>query len=260
MIKFHSLFSGSSGNSLLIQTDNTSILIDAGVSCKKLVSSLQDLNISIEKIDAIFVTHEHSDHVKSVGTISKTYDIPVFASKKTWEAMEEQKNKISYSNQKAFNICEEFNLNDIKILPFHTPHDAVEPCGFNFFCENKKITIATDLGHMNNNLLKNLEGSDFMLLESNYDPEILKFSRYPSFLKQRIKSNLGHLSNYAAGETIVNLIPSGVKNVMLGHMSKENNFPELAYETVLEQLRNSNCKLDNLTIAYANNCSDIVIN
>lgn len=247
MLKFCSLYSGSSGNSFFIQSDNSNILVDAGVSCKKIVDALASINIGIENIDAILVTHEHIDHTQSIGTISKKYDIPVFANKKTWLAMPAQKEKILEKNTYYFKNNEEFKFKDLKIFPFSIPHDAANPCGFNIYNQDTKISIATDIGHMDNSVLDNLKNSKFILLESNYEPEVLKCSPYPYRLKERIASPIGHLSNIDAGKTINFLANHGLENVMLGHLSKENNFPELAYKSVLEQIEN--CENLNLEIA-----------
>lgn len=240
MLNFCSLYSSSSGNSLFVQTENSNILVDAGVSAKKIVDGLKNINIDASDIDAILVTHEHSDHVQGLGTLSKKFDIPVYANKKTWDAMSTQRDKINDYNINFFNNNENFEIGDLIIHPFDIPHDAANPCGFNFICNNDKLSIATDLGHMTTSIIDCLENSKFLMLEANYDPEVLKCSKYPYLLKTRISGPNGHLSNNLAGKTICHLINSGLKNVMLGHLSKENNFPELAYSTVLEELAINN--------------------
>jgi len=236
MFKFCSLYSGSSGNSLFVQTSNTKILVDAGESAKKIIEALSLIGVEANELDAILVTHEHSDHIKGLGTLSKKYNIPVYANKKTWEFMPEQNAKILDANKKIFNPSEPFEIGDLKISPFEIPHDAANPCGFNIFHDNKKISIATDIGHMTSNVIHKLEDSSFLLLESNYDPNVLKCSKYPYLLKTRIAGPNGHLPNEEAGKTISYLLHSGLKQVMLGHLSKENNFPELAYKTVVDEL------------------------
>ncbi len=236
MLKFCSLYSGSTGNSLLVKNDNTCILVDAGVSGIKIVEALNSINIDISQIQAILVTHEHTDHVKSVGTLSKKYNIPVFANKETWSAMPTESKKVPLECQKTFTIDNKFNIGSLEILPFSIPHDATNPCGFNIFGSNKKISIATDIGHITPSIFANLQNSSFILLESNYDPDILQYSSYPYTLKKRISGPNGHLPNKEAGDTISKLINSGLKSVMLGHLSKENNFPELAHQTVVEEL------------------------
>lgn len=260
MLKFCSLYSGSSGNCLFVSTNNTKVLIDCGTSCKKICDGLASINSSIEDIDAILVTHEHSDHVQSLGMVSKKFDIPVYANIDTWNAMEKQKEKISSENIKIFENDKDFILNDLTIHPFSTPHDAVNPCGFNIHNGKRKLSIATDLGHMNNDIFNHLEKSSFILLESNYDPEVLKTSKYPYYLKQRIAGPTGHLSNETAGKTISALMKKDLKGVMLGHLSKESNFPELAYQTVVEQLMNDNADVNtiNLSVASRDNPGQII--
>ena len=236
MLNFCSLYSGSSGNSLFVETENTRILVDAGMSCKKIEEALQSIEVNPSSINAILVTHEHSDHVKGISTISRKFDIPVFSTKETFEAMPAQTEKLSEKNINYFNPSEKFFINDLGILPFSIPHDAANPCGFNIFKDDKKISIATDIGHMTNGILKNLEDSIFIMLESNYDPEVLKYSKYPYQLKTRIAGPDGHLSNELAGKTISYLLNSGLKQAVLGHLSKQSNFPELAYKTVIDEI------------------------
>ena len=222
-----------------------------GESTKKISEALQNINVNPCDIDAILVTHEHSDHIKGLAVFSKKYNIPVFANKETWNAMPIQREKLEENNIKFFNF-EKFNIGDIEILPFSIPHDAANPCGFNIYHNKQKISIATDIGHINNDIMNNLLKSSFILLESNYDSEILKCSTYPYPLKQRIAGPYGHLSNDMAGKTVSYLAKFGLNNVMLGHLSKENNFPELAYKTVVEQLINDNIDEKNLHLSVAN--------
>lgn len=195
MLNFCSLYSGSSGNCLFVETESTKILVDCGTSLKKVQDGLNNIDKKIEEIDAIVVTHEHSDHVQSLGNASKKFNIPIYTNFETLEAMPKQKEKIESKNQMLFEIGKEFTIGDLAITPFSIPHDAANPCGFNIFNNKSKLTIATDLGHMNNDLINNFKGSSFILIESNYDPEILKCSRYPYILKQRIAGPKGHLSN-----------------------------------------------------------------
>lgn len=247
MFKYCSLYSSSSGNSFFVQSDSTKIIIDAGVSLKKITTALEEININGEDINAILVTHDHIDHTKSIATLSNKYNIPVYANKKTWEAIPEIASKIPECNKKLFTISETFSVGDIKILPFHTPHDAADPCGFNLYYSNKKISIATDIGYVSEELLNHLKESSCILLESNYDPEILKCSRYPYMLKQRISGDKGHLSNISAAKTLSELYKSGLEKALLIHLSKENNFPELAYETI----KNETLNCTNLSIDVA---------
>lgn len=240
MLNFCSLYSGSSGNSLFVETENTKLLVDAGVSCKKIENALEDINVEASSLNGILVTHEHTDHIQGLGTLSRKYNLPVFVNQKTLDSMPKQRDKISEKNINIFNSNEKFEIGDLQIKPFSIPHDAIDPCGFNIYKDSKKISIATDLGHINKDILKNLEESLFVMLESNYDPNVLRCSPYPFTLKSRIASSTGHLSNEMAGKTISHLLNSGLKEAMLGHLSKESNFPELAYQTVLDELISNN--------------------
>lgn len=252
MLNFCSLYSGSTGNCLFAGTNDTHLLIDAGVSLRKIEQGLESINVKPESIDGILITHEHSDHIKSIGNISKKYNIPIYSNIETWNTMsDEQKDKINSDNVKTFCIDEAFNIGNIEILPFSIPHDAANPCGFNLYNDNSKISVATDLGHITPYIFSKLEKSSFIMLESNYEPEVLKFSRYPYVLKKRIDGPNGHLSNILAGQTISKLIPLGLSSVMLGHLSKENNFPELAYRTVVEQLNKNNINQNDITLNVA---------
>lgn len=253
MLNFCSLYSGSSGNSLFVETENTKILVDAGMSCKKIEEALYSIEVNPSSINAILVTHEHSDHVKGISTISKKFDIPVFATKETFDAMPTHTQKISTKNINFFNPSEKFYIDDLEILPFSIPHDAANPCGFNIIKDKNQISIATDIGHMTRPILNNLEGSKFILLESNYDTEVLKCCSYPFILKSRIASDTGHLSNTIAGKTISYLSKNSyLKTAMLGHLSKESNFPELAYQTVVDELISSCADNNSIKLSVAN--------
>lgn len=251
MLKFCSLYSGSSGNSLFIENNNTKILVDAGVSGKKIIEGLDSINVNPEEIDAILVTHEHSDHVQSLGTFSKKFDIPVYANSNTWSKIPKEIEKIGEKNVFTFKTSEDFTIGDLVIHPFKTPHDAIESCGFNIYNGKTKMSIATDLGHVTPEIQNCLNGSKFVLLEANYEPEVLRICSYPYLLKSRIAGPNGHLSNNMAGETISKLIESGLATVMLGHLSKESNFPEMAYQTVLSELENRKFKKGTVDLSVA---------
>ena len=253
MLNFCSLYSGSSGNSLFVESENTKILVDAGMSCKKIEEALNSIEVNPSSINAILVTHEHADHIKGLSTISRKFDIPVFATKETFNAMPKQTEKISEKNIKFFNPNEKFFIEDLEVLPFSIPHDAANPCGFNIIKDNNtQISIATDIGHMTKAIVDKLEGSKFILLESNYDTEVLKCCAYPYKLKTRIASDIGHLSNTMAGKTISYLLKnSNLSTAMLGHLSKESNFPALAYQTVVDELISNNTNNDSLSLSVA---------
>ena len=198
--------------------------------------------------------------IKSLGLISKKYNIPVYANLETWAAMPEQKLKIDDENQLLFENNKDFEIGNLLIHPFSTPHDAANPCGFSIFNGNSKISVATDLGHVTKRVYDNLKESKFALIEANYSPEVLQMSKYPFMLKKRISGPNGHLSNNTSGELIGKLVKEDLKQVMLGHLSKENNFPELAYQTVAEELMNQNVdmKAIKLDVASRDNPSKII--
>ena len=252
MLKCCSLYSGSTGNSFFVQTENTNILVDAGVSCRKIESALKALQVAPNEINGILVTHEHIDHTKSIGILSTKYNIPIYINTETFNALQQNKKMLFDSLKVNFfknNIT--FKINDLKIYPFSTPHDAANPCGFNIFKDNKKISIATDLGHVSNNIIKCLENSSLVMLEANYDSNVLQYSSYPYMLKKRISGPNGHLENCVTGKTIAHLVNSGLQNALLIHLSKENNFPELAYKTVLEELQKTNHSDECISLSVA---------
>lgn len=246
MINFCNLYSGSSGNCTYISTENTKILVDAGVSCSKIVKALEEINETPDDIDAIIITHEHTDHTKGLQIICKKFHIPVYANEKTWNMLDIL--NIPDTCKFVFDTNIDFSIGDFKIHPFSIPHDAADPCGFSLYSGDKKITITTDIGHMTDGILHQMENSDILLLEANYDEETLKCGPYPYQLKKRILSENGHLSNEMAGKAIAYLSKNNVSNIVLGHLSKENNFPELAYQTVFNELK-SNGNICNLSVA-----------
>jgi len=231
-LRFCSLSSGSSGNATYIGTSNTHILVDAGLTGKKILTALQLIGVSGSQINGILITHEHVDHVKGVGVLSRKFNIPIYANQGTWEAMEDKIGPIDSRNIRLFTTDQDFYIQDINIQPYGIPHDAVEPVGYCFFSGRKKISITTDLGHTNSKIINMVADSDLILLESNHDLEMLKVGSYPYHLKKRIMGKTGHLSNEDAGHALVQLVKRNVRHVLLGHLSQENNFPELAYRTV----------------------------
>lgn len=248
MFKFCNLYSGSSGNCSFLETDNTKILVDCGVSSKKIEEALNSIDISSKNIDAVVISHEHLDHVRGLSVFCKKYNIPIYANSKTFNNINQDLTQRTYVEFKS-NI--EFEIGDIKVFPFSIPHDATDPCGFNFYHGNNKLSIATDIGHIDNKILHNLDESSLLLLESNYEPDILKCSSYPYELKRRILGPNGHLSNEEAGNVITTLAKSGVSNIILGHLSEHNNFPELAYQTVMNSIISNKVNLDNLKLSVA---------
>lgn len=249
MLNIKSLFSSSSGNCTYVFSKNTKLLVDVGVSTKKIVNALNEFNIDPAEIQGILITHEHSDHIKGLKVFCKKYKTPVYASKKTWQALVSL--EIEQNLRNSFTPDEDFTIGDINVKAFSIPHDAIDPCGFNLFCGMDKITVATDIGHITPNLLSHFEKSNTILLESNHDINMLRAGSYPYLLKQRIIGNYGHLSNISSAETVEYLIRKGTKNFILAHLSESNNLPSLALETVKSHLSSNNIDLSDVSIQIA---------
>lgn len=254
-MKFCSLYSGSTGNSLFIQGEETKILVDSGMSAKKIESALDSIAVDASNINAILVTHEHIDHIRSIGTLAKKYNIPVYANLGTWNGINNEKSVVNIENKKYFKVGEKFQIGDLQIIPFSTSHDAMDSCGFSIEHDGKKISIATDLGEVTKEVMNNIKNSKFMLLEANYEPEVLRCCSYPYTVKTRIAGNRGHLSNNDAGNVISKLAHLGLQNVMLGHLSKESNFPELAYKSVVNELMQNGINIKELELSVADRLS-----
>ena len=231
-LRFAPLFSGSSGNAIYVGTDRTNLLIDAGVSGSRVLDELKTVGVNPSDLDGILVTHEHSDHIKGVGVLARKLRIPIYATEGTWAGMEAKLGKISLNQQAIIQTESPFYIGDLDITAFPTPHDALEPCGFAFSNGCARFAIATDIGYAREGWMKYIFGADAVLLEANYDPDMLTAGSYPFELKKRILSRKGHLSNDDAGAVAAKLVQSGAKQIILGHLSKENNFPELALRTV----------------------------
>lgn len=258
---FCPLYSGSSGNSVYVSSGNSSILIDAGLPGKHIEKALQSINKNPNEIDGIFVTHEHIDHIKGVGVLSRRYDIPIYANELTWKSMFKNIGKIKEENIKIIYKKQGITIKDMDIFNYSISHDAIDPVGYSIYSGEKKVCIATDLGYFSKEVKENTKNADVVLLESNHDVEMLKFGSYPYSLKKRILSNLGHLSNDDCGKAVVSMTQNNCKNIILGHLSKTNNYPDLAYETVVSVLRDNNIKLNkdiNISMAKRNMPSNYI--
>lgn len=229
-LKFCSLFSGSSGNCQYIKTENTTILVDAGLSGKKIQQEIVNIGEDPKKVDAIFITHEHIDHIQGAGIMSRRLNVPIYANRKTWEAMGTYIGDIKSENIKILDECAE--VGDLSIMPFDISHDAAHPVGYNIFYKNKKISLVTDTGCTNDLIINSIMDSDLLLVESNHDEDMVLIGPYPWTLKRRVLGEFGHMSNDTAGNLISRVVRRGTEIVLLGHLSKENNFPQLAYKTV----------------------------
>ncbi len=233
-MRFTSIASGSSGNCTYVGSDNTHILVDAGISKKRIEEGLGQLQLSLSDISAIFVTHEHVDHISAIHTILKKYDIPIYATAGTIKGIRNSDKKNEMADKEFITVSADnaVVVGDMIINPMTISHDALEPCGYRVYCGEKKVGIATDLGCFDDYTISSLKGCDALLLEANHDVRMLQTGPYPYQLKTRILGDRGHLSNEKSGELLCSLLHDKMKGIFLGHLSKENNLPELAYETV----------------------------
>lgn len=230
MARFCSLFSSSSGNCTYIGSASGGVLIDAGASAKQISLKLSDIGVGEQNIGAIFITHEHSDHIKGLRVFASKFNIPVFATNGTIAELERQ--GIINGKFPVRPINNGVECNGQLIEPFGISHDVKEPCGFSVTTtDDRKICVATDTGIVTDEMRRALTGCDLALVESNHDVGMLRNGSYPYNLKRRILSDVGHLSNIACGEFVTELIKSGTTRFILGHLSKENNIPSLAYRT-----------------------------
>lgn len=254
---FCSLASGSSGNCQYIATETTGILLDAGLSGKYIAAGLEHINANIENIQALFITHEHSDHVKSAGILMRKFGLTLYITEDTFQDIKAKLGK--YDPDKVVIIEKEKDVlvGDITVHPFPISHDAVDAVAYSFKKAALKISIVTDLGYVPLDLLMKIVDSNLLMIESNHDVDMLNAGRYPYPLKRRILSNTGHISNVSAGETIVRALNynSPLGHVILGHLSQDNNTPELAYETVKSILEENGLMIGedvSLDLAYRN--------
>jgi len=242
-IDFCSLASGSKGNCHLISDGDNFLLVDVGLNGKQVEKKLSELDINPGKLSGIIISHEHRDHVSGAGILSRRYNIPIYANRGTWEGMMPIISKVDSNNIKIFKTDTPFSIGKFKIQPYSISHDANEPVGFSIENQGVKISITTDLGCINQVILESVKGSDLVVLESNHDVDMLKVGKYPYFLKRRILSDVGHLSNEAAGDAILQLLRHNVKSFLLAHLSRDNNFPELALQTVMNIMNENNISI-----------------
>lgn len=236
----HVLASGSTGNATLLNFGDTNILVDAGISARRIKNSLAALGIHVEDIDGVLITHEHRDHVAGLPTLIKKYRLPVYARPAAWDAMY---CRDLLPGECRFPLGKSLDIGSVKIEPFSVSHDAADPVGFCLYDGPVKCSIATDLGFATDTVKNALKESDVIVLESNHDIEMLRTGSYPWHLKRRIMSNRGHLSNMDAGWLLARLDKKASSKVLLAHLSQENNRPELAEATVSSILQDQGCHM-----------------
>lgn len=235
-LKFCSFASGSSGNCYMVKNEETAILIDAGISGKRIFEGLRETKTPFEQVAAVLVTHEHIDHVKSLPIVTKRIPrLCVYANEATWECINRP---VSEERRRYFKTGEDFYVGDFMIRPFHISHDAADPVGFSIYYDGRQISILTDAGHVSDAIFGEILDADLLVLEANHEKEMLLFGRYPYPLKQRILGDEGHLSNVSAGECLCRIVRERPKkrHVLLGHLSRENNTPEVAIQAVRNTL------------------------
>ncbi|RKD22898.1 metallohydrolase [Ammoniphilus oxalaticus] len=243
-MRFSILASGSTGNSILVETDQTTLLFDAGLSGKQIETRLKEIEIDPRSIDAIVVTHEHSDHIKGVGVLARRYSLPVYTHEKTWVEMDRLIGEIPIEQKFSFDEGEVRSFADLSVESFAISHDAAFPMGFCIYEGDKKLTIATDLGYVSQRIKETISGSNAYIFESNHDVEMLRMGRYPWNIKRRILSDVGHLSNEDAGEALSDILEGQGEKVYLSHLSQDNNMTELARLTVKNILEESGFSVD----------------
>lgn len=259
-----SIASGSSGNCIYVGSDTTNLLIDTGISGKKVEFGLNSLDLTMKDLDGIFVTHEHSDHIKGLGVVARKCGVPIYATKGTIRAMEQSGSlgKIPegiFREIQGDTVCE---VGDLAIRPFHISHDAAEPVGYRVSDGKHSVGVATDMGVYNEYIVENLKGLDALLLEANHDVNMLQVGSYPYYLKRRILGDRGHLSNETAGQLLCHLLHDNIKEILLGHLSNENNYEALAYETVCSEVTMGDNPYHagdfKISVAHRDRASDVV--
>lgn len=237
-MQLHILASGSTGNAVLIEMGGRTLLIDAGISARRIERGLSEVGIQVANLDGVLITHEHSDHIKGIEVLVRKHHVPVYARPATWGAM---RGRDRIPREYRLELGDSLDVGAIKIVPFAISHDAAEPVGFCFYYQQTKWVLATDLGVVTRSVENALAYADVVILESNHDVEMLQAGPYPQFLKQRIKSTLGHLSNHEAGQILARTPHQGVMQVFLAHLSQQNNLPHLAESTVSKVLQEGGC-------------------
>lgn len=243
--KYSILASGSTGNCFYLETPKKRILVDAGLSGKKIISLLAEIDRKPEDLDAILVTHEHKDHVHGVGVLARKYNLDVYANSQTWQAMESAVGKLDNGQKYVFETGKILTFDDVDIESFAVSHDAVAPQFYRFMKDGKSFVMLTDTGYVSDRMSGIIENADAYLIEANHDVEILRASSYPWSTKQRILSDYGHLSNESGAQAMIDSLGNRTKKIYLGHLSKENNIKELAHITVKSQLAQADIDVEN---------------
>lgn len=257
-----SIASGSSGNCIYVGDENTHILIDAGISKKAIEAGLHQLELDGQDLDGIFITHEHSDHIKGLGVMARRYEIPMYGTRETLNYIKRVSSlgKIPEGLFWEVEPDQDFQVNSLTLKPFRISHDAANPVAYRVESGKKSVAVATDLGVYTDYTVEHLKGLDAILLEANHDIRMLQTGSYPYQLKQRILGKYGHLCNEMSGQLLDAVLSDKMKRIFLGHLSKENNYPELAYESVRMEVNmsDSEYRADDfyMSVAPRSECSE----
>ena len=240
-MEVHVLASGSKGNCTIIKKGKSVILHDAGISCRRIVNGLKDLHMDIQDVSGIFISHEHSDHISGLQQLLKKYDIPIYTKRNTWQAIQE---KLVVPAHQCVELTKgSITLGSLTVEHFGVSHDAADPIGINVFCGSKKVTVLTDTGVVTDRILHRLDDTNMLVLEANYDPHMLQFGPYQPFLKQRVASEFGHLSNEMAAHALLMMKRPDFMQVILAHRSENNNNPVLVTQTIGQMLIDGGVKI-----------------
>ncbi len=255
-MRFCPLFSGSSGNSIYVGSDNTHLLIDVGVPKKYMDEALNCIGLTGNDVSGILITHEHSDHIGGLGVFLRKHPVPVYATAKTIDKIFLNPKSLGCVDDSLFHVVDPdtgFLVGDIEAVPFRVSHDAADPVAYRFKSGEKKLAVCTDLGCYDDYTVSNLKGLDTLLIEANHDiPRLQTNPKYPYYLKRRILSDKGHLCNEASGRLLSSVLHDDLKKIYLGHLSKDNNYPDLAFEAV-------RCEINMDSSSYKANDFDIAI-
>ncbi|MDO5416032.1 MAG: MBL fold metallo-hydrolase [Lachnospiraceae bacterium] len=229
-----SIASGSSGNCIYVGTENTHILIDAGISNKRIEQGLNEIGLKGSELSGVLITHEHSDHIKGLGVLARKHQLPIYGTQETLEEIAGKASLGAYPKElfRPIRPDVDFQIGDLSAKPFRIDHDAANPVAYRIQSGRKSVAVATDMGHFDQYIIDHLQGLDALLLESNHDVRMLETGPYPYYLKRRILGDHGHLSNETCGRLLNYILHDNLKKILLGHLSKENNYEDLAYETV----------------------------
>ena len=263
-MKLCSIASGSSGNCIYVGSEHTHILIDTGISQKRIEEGLKKIGITGNDLTAILITHEHSDHIQGLGVFERKYPVPVYGTYGTLSGIQAY-NKLGKLPENIFHevtIDQEFEIGEFTVTPFHISHDAMEPSGYRIEMKDKSVAIATDLGKYDQYTVDHLKGLNAIVLEANHDIHMVQVGPYPYPLKQRVLGDEGHLSNELSGRLLCDILHDDLKCVMLGHLSKDNNYEKLAYETVKLEITLSDVPYNgddiNIMVAKRDAVSDVI--